>query len=86
MVSTLKNQRGQSIVEAVLILVIVLGIAMGISAAFRQNELLSSMVSGPWQRLSGLLQNGSWVPPNQGMAYHPNNFNRHISYRGDSPQ
>lgn len=78
-----KNQQGQSVVEAVLIMVALFGFVTVVSQGLRQNEIIATLVSGPWQNLSGLIQNGAWAPPHQSMHLHPNNHRRHITFRGD---
>lgn len=77
-----KSNRGQMVVEAILILVIFVGISTFVSTTFRNNELIAQMVSAPWQSLSGLLQNGVWAPPQAGSTLHPSHHLRHVSTRG----
>ena len=80
------NSKGQSVVEAVLIMVILLGISTVVASTFRSNEYISNIVSGPWQNLAGMIQNGAWAPPESSMQLHPNNNARHRSTRGEGPQ
>lgn len=80
------NTRGQILIETILILALFLVVGVLVAAGFRQNDLLSQMVASPWVRLSGLLQNGVWLPPEQGAALHPSNHLRQISTEGDRPQ
>lgn len=82
----LKEQSGQMIVEAVLIMTMLMGFAYFISSAIRGNEIFSRLVSGPWTNLSGVIQNGVWAPPNTGVKLHPANFDRRISLKGDDPK
>lgn len=78
------NRKGQGIVEAILILLVLLSVTTFISSRFRQDELLAKMVAGPWLRLAGMIQNGQWKPVNQSNALHPSKQYRHISTKGDS--
>lgn len=71
-------------VEAVLILTLFLGIAIFVSNQFKQNELLASLVYGPWKNLSGMIQNGSWGEAEKTMDLHP--ARRPISAEGDLPK
>ena len=80
------NRRGQAVLESILILVAFFAVTSAIGASFRQNELFSGMISAPWERLAGMLENGVWLPRNQGRALHPNHHLRHISIKGDSPR
>jgi hypothetical protein len=80
------NQRGQLVIESVLILSLLVALGAVVAVGFKNNDLFSNMVSAPWKSLSGLLQNGVWSPPERSMAQHPANHGRHISIRGDTPK
>jgi len=80
---TLANQGGQLILEAVLIIVMLTAITGITIQYFKKNELLKSMISGPWQNLAGMLQNGVWAPPATGAAIHPNSHNRGVVITGE---
>lgn len=79
----MRNERGQFIVEAVLLITLFVGITLFVSQQFTQNNYLSTIVSSPWKSLSGLLQNGEWMPVQASMSLHPNNHIRHTSLLGD---
>jgi hypothetical protein len=85
-VVVMKNQRGQAMTEAVLILVLMLAIAGSVSAAFRQNELLAKLVRSPWDKISGMIQNGHWSSPSSSNQIHPSHHFRHISIQGEVPR
>lgn len=79
----MKNSKGQVSVEIVLMLALMVGIMTLVSTSFRNNELIASLVSGPWKHLSGLIQNGSWGTPTETMTQHPNRQDRVSSPRGE---
>ncbi len=79
----LSGQGGQMIVEAVLIIVMLVGFTFMVANYFKKNELLKQMISGPWQNLAGMLQNGVWAPPATGALIHPNAHNRGVVITGD---
>lgn len=81
----LKNQKGQLIVEAVLLMVVLFGITMAVSKYFASEQTLKALVSGPWQNLAGMIQNGSWGTPAATFALHPNAHARHISINSGEP-
>lgn len=83
---TLANQKGQAIVEAVLIIVLLFGVTVMAAKYFKEQELFRNLVTGPWVHIAGMLQNGVWAPPSVGAAIHPNSHNRHISIEGESAQ
>lgn len=78
-----KSQRGQAIVEALLIMIIFLGIGLAVMSFFKDQEVLAKLVKGPWQSLSGVLQNGTWGEPGATAVKHPNTHYRHVSIQGD---
>lgn len=78
------NQRGQMMTEAVLIMVVLLAMTLLVARYFRNSEVLKQLISGPWVSLAGMLQNGVWLPVNQGTLSHPNGHTRHITIQGES--
>jgi hypothetical protein len=83
---TLTNQRGQLIMEAVLIIVVLFGITFLVGRYFRSEEVLRQLVTGPWQNLAGMLQNGVWAPAGEGGRVHPNAHGRHLVIEGERVQ
>ena len=73
----LHNRRGQFVIEAILLMVVLLGISMQIARYVKDNQLVSGMVTGPWAKVAGMAEFGVWHAPNaEGQKMHPNNFNR----------
>ncbi|MGE0632995.1 MAG: hypothetical protein AB7O96_11340 [Pseudobdellovibrionaceae bacterium] len=79
----LKNQKGQLVVEAVLLVVVMVALFGFFSNWMRNQEFTKKMISGPWLLLSGMIENGVWLPPEKARALHPNNLERNISHEGD---
>ena len=79
------NQGGQLTVEAVLILTIMASVLYSGSRALRSSNVLASMVESPWVYVSGMIENGLWIPPERGRDMHPNHIYRHGSPRGNAP-
>lgn len=71
------NQSGQMVVEMILILTLLFGFTVFVAAQFRQQEYFKAIVSGPWLKLAGMMQNGVWDTPEKSKDLHPN-------YRGSS--
>ena len=78
------NQSGQMLVEMLLLMTVLFGLTFAISAYFKNDEVFSKLISGPWQNLSGMIQNGVWAPPATAMKNHPNHHSRHVSVKGMS--
>ena len=47
---------------------------------FKESEVIAELISGPWKRLDGMIQNGVWQPVKEGNELHPNRFKRHVSF------
>ncbi|MCC7404017.1 MAG: hypothetical protein IT288_06410 [Bdellovibrionales bacterium] len=78
------KQTGQMVVEMLLLLTVLFGVTLAISSYFRKEEIFVQLISGPWQNLSGMIQNGVWAPPAASMHNHPNHHSRHVSLKGTS--
>lgn len=77
------NKRGQMVIETVLMLTLMVGLAVSVASTFRKNEFVAKLVSGPWETLSGLIQNGVWGQPSETVDKHPNVFYRLNSVQGE---
>jgi hypothetical protein len=83
MSSLLRSQRGQGITEALLILVMLMGFTMIVANYFKNEAILKQLITGPWQSLAGMMENGLWQKPEASAVAHPAGFNRHISSMGE---
>jgi len=75
------QQRGQVIIEMVLLLVLMIGLWGTFSKFAKQKKWFESLVSGPWQNMAGMIESGVWEPPQKAISKHPNNFNRVVSLK-----
>jgi hypothetical protein len=80
------SQAGQLIVEAVLIIVLLMAVTFATAKFFKSQELFKQLITGPWQSLAGLIQNGSWGTPAATAIQHPNSHGRHIVITGEPAQ
>lgn len=78
----LRNQAGQMILEMILILTILLSLTLVTARYFKDNEIVAQLISGPWLMLSGMIQNGVWMPAGQADSFHPNFAARGASLKG----
>ena len=81
----MKNQRGQFVVEGILIMVVFMGILAMLSSFFNKNEVLKNLVKAPWTNLAGMLQNSEWTSPENGQPMHPGHAGRHVTIEGAAP-
>ena len=82
----LRDQRGQQILEAVLLIVVFMGVTAMVAKFFNGNEVLKQLIGGPFQNLAGVMQNGVWAPRAKGAANHPSVHHRHIVIEGQHVQ
>lgn len=80
------GQGGQAVTEAVMILVLLMGFTFVVANYFKSQEVLKTLIQGPFQHLAGMMQNGVWAPPEVGAAKHPSSHDRHITVQGDPVQ
>ena len=78
-----QNEKGQSILEAVLLIAVFFGISALVSNAFKDENLLAKINQGPWEHVAGMMENGVWEPVDQSKSKHPNLLNRHGSPEGE---
>lgn len=78
----IKNRKGQMTVEAVLILTIMVALAISVKGLLQKNQILSTLVDKPWSYLTGMIENGVWMPRDQARLKHPNLLSRHGSPTG----
>lgn len=82
----IRNQKGQLIIEAILIIVALFAVTFLVGTYFRDHDFVKKLIQGPWKNLAGLIQNGVWQPLEQSAASHPNGHGRHIVITGEPAQ
>ncbi len=78
------NQKGQLTIEAILIMVVLTSIALTFSRFVKSNNLIASVVEGPWKPIQGMIENGVWETGDKAKSHHPSNRSRHSSNRGET--
>jgi len=74
-----QNNKGQFVVEAILLMVLSIGLlTMGLKL-LRDNKAMANLISGPWQNAAGMIENGIWAPAKEAAAKHPNQRARSLS-------
>lgn len=74
-----RHQRGQAIVEYILLMVVLIGVFGAIMNILKGNDLATRFTSAPWEKINGMIQCGNWVGcgVNQtAPGVHPNTQNR----------
>lgn len=75
------NQRGQFVIEAVLLMTLFMGLLILGVRTFREGKVLPSLVEAPWGKTAGMIEAGSWLPVNDARTRHPNQFQRAFTPR-----
>ena len=76
---TLRNQSGQLMIEAVLLLALTVSLSMVITRYLQENQFAQKLIAQPWSTLSGMVECGVWS--GCGTGKHPNARNRYLSLR-----
>tara|TARA_B100001248_G_scaffold262582_2_gene259652 strand:+ start:5737 stop:5991 length:255 start_codon:yes stop_codon:yes gene_type:complete len=77
------HQSGQTAVEFILMSVVIITITLLIAREVRNSDMIASMVTGPFERIEGMVENGVWLSPKKGKEMHPNYLKRSVSLKGD---
>lgn len=67
------------VIESILIIVALFSFTYLAATTFTEEGYLQQLVSGPWQSLDGMIQNGTWGAPDKTALYHPNQNDWHIT-------
>lgn len=81
---TLANNKGQFLVESVLLMTFAVGALIWATGQLRENQFLAKMISGPWLRVSGMIESGVWAPPEEARQKHPNQWARSLTVEPDT--
>jgi hypothetical protein len=74
----IRNQNGQLIVEAVLLLALTVSVSLLITRYLKESQYAQKLVAKPWSTLSGMIECGVWT--GCGIDNHPNSHKRVLSY------
>jgi hypothetical protein len=72
----LKNQKGQFLIETILLMVITISLMGFIIKTLRERNVLANLVETPWNRTSGMIESGNWNDASTAKQLVPYNYNR----------
>lgn len=75
----LRNNKGQFVIETVLMMMITIGTFMWAMNQLRDNKYLARLIGQPWQQISGMIESGVWGTPDTVRGKHPNQLNRSLT-------
>lgn len=79
----MNNQRGQGVVEYIVLSVVMITFMLFVVKFVNQTELINTLASKPWDVTRGMIENGVWDKSKDAKALHPNYLHRHISLQGE---
>jgi hypothetical protein len=71
---SLSSQKGQGVVELVLLMAASISIVLFVQSYIRENEFTQKLFGKPWATLSGMIECGVWEPCRPDV--HPNSSTR----------
>lgn len=69
-------ERGQLAMEAVLLVVLFVSLAIFASREIKNRNFMGKMVSGPWKVLAGVMATGNWKATDEAFS---NNLHPHVN-------
>lgn len=81
MKTTFRNNKGQFVIEAVLMMIVTIGFFLWGTNQLREGNVLAQLIEGPWSKVAGMLESGVWENPEAGRKLHPNQHGRSLTYR-----
>jgi competence protein ComGC len=70
---SLSNNRGQFVIEMVLLMVISMMLFAALINTFKEKQIMENILVKPWEKISGMIENGVWGGPAQTRSIHPHN-------------
>lgn len=71
-----RKSKGQFVIEAVLLMSIGIMLLMGLKKWAEQSQIFANMLTKPWVKISGMIENGAWGDPASTRIRHPHNHEK----------
>ncbi|OYZ18666.1 MAG: hypothetical protein B7Y39_13200 [Bdellovibrio sp. 28-41-41] len=68
-----RKSKGQFVIEAVLLMSIGVMLLMGLKKWADEKQIFANMLTKPWGKISGMIENGAWGDPASTRSKHPHN-------------
>lgn len=81
---SLQNNKGQAIVEYILITFVLVGFTFAVKQILVQSGVVTDLIKKPWAKMAGMIESGVWEEAPKARTQHPGHFNRHLSFKGDT--
>ncbi|MGZ3774195.1 MAG: hypothetical protein ACXVCY_11665 [Pseudobdellovibrionaceae bacterium] len=73
------NNKGQFVIEAVLLMTVTMFLLTWGTKKLRDDKFLANLISGPWEKVSGMIEAGVWESPTKARPLHPNQIARSVT-------
>ncbi len=77
MAQKVRNQKGQALLEGILLLAILMFMATATTKFLQEKKVAAKLVAEPWGKLAGMIECGTWAPCGAGL--HPQTMDRVLS-------
>jgi len=71
-----RKSKGQFVIEAVLLLSIGIMLFLGLKKWAEEKQIFANMLTKPWAKISGMIENGAWGDPASTRSKHPHNHEK----------
>lgn len=71
-----RKSKGQFVIEAVLLLSIGVMLFLGLKKWAAEKQIFANMLTKPWAKISGMIENGAWGDPASTRSKHPHNHEK----------
>lgn len=71
-----RKSKGQFVIEAVLLLSIGIMLFLGLKKWAEEKQIFSNILTKPWAKISGMIENGAWGDPASTRSKHPHNHEK----------
>lgn len=78
-----RKSKGQFVIEAVLLLSIGVMMLMALKNWADQSQIFANIMTKPWAKISGMIENGAWGTPASTRSYHPHNHEKVATLKQD---
>lgn len=78
---TLSNQKGQFVIETVLLMIVTVGFFIWGTNQLRESKFLGKMIQEPWRKVAGMIESGVWQEADAARAKHPNTIDRSLTIK-----
>lgn len=73
------NNKGQFVIEMVLLMIVSVGLFVAGTKKLRDGKVMSKLIGDSWPAIAGMIESGVWAEPEKARADHPNQRDRSLT-------